>query len=899
MQVRPDVAGVPSPKQQRVFVQLDSLNTLIATNAPAQRSKAREFFSNALGAVFDLGAEAADRLDGVPVVSDWLPAAKAVFWLGVVYFHRREAREACRSFGELLADGYSVSVQLGLGDNTYARSVMDECHRQRVPCGGVRKLWYETKNAFGRENILGQIKELTDSLTTRAPLDAPKPPPDPFLGRTNELALLASQLRDRSVLVHGVLGIGKTSLVRKALQDVYPDHRKVALRCDEIKSVEKLERELLRVWPMRPLDGDDTTIALRLALRERSTVVVLENVGRLWVRDTDGLEELLQSLMALANVTFLLTALDEGLYNALAGSDVAPMPLNPLNDADRRALFVHFAPQHQADPQLDAFLIAIGGQPLVVRDEALKSHSHTSLQSMLNAWAEKTRGVRLAQNSQNLATSVDLSLEQIRHVRTASELAVLLARLPYGLDVVERLPQPLLGEAITALTSATGLAAFGSPTLRLVPPVRECLERNPGLLKTPLAPFLVDAVVASYAHEMQGYLKDMRWRRCDQPLVTPKSADWPSLPHVVELAVECGSKQLGKLAKAVQELLETLPLPGELADFVNATQGELEELFGKVVELLAVKNRPTSLSALASSSLALFSPSRQIAAFRDWPGGALINKSWRASPGAWIERQVLGPSAGKRLEMLLRFQLAKWSGTECELAQAARELEALGSPSLLGWAAYERSVALVHQLLAPKAPASLKDVHLHAKLFYPEAPHKTVSEEAMHVEKSPRPKTLREEKLVEKLFAALNEAEEFANEAHNRLLLGFTLTRRAGLERFFSRRSYRYPDSEKHLLTSAEQAHKLFAKEEDADGLVMLIRYLQTCDVAATPEYEQPGEKTASFKLFHEIVHSLRELHPPEAYLRAVQDCLGLDDKDVGLPARAPAAPRSHAASSA
>ncbi|BGP45678.1 hypothetical protein JCM10450v2_001508 [Rhodotorula kratochvilovae] len=888
----------PASAASTAFAHLDRLNTLIANNSPPQRSDVRQFFHSALRAVFDLGATTAERLDGVPVVEEWLPAAKVVFWLGVVYFHRKEAREACHAFATLLADGYGVAVQLGLGSETYARNVMDDvalaflayADKRKLSEkmeGGVRKVWYETRNAFGRENVVGTIKQLTEWLNTRCslltlmlvqsqheltttrrfnvPLDAPKPPPDPFLGRADSLALIAGQLRGKSLLVQGILGIGKTSLVRKALQDVYPDMRQVVLRCDGIKSVEKLERELLRVHPERPLEGEAIDIALRVALGECSTVVVLDNIGAVWVRDPDGVEELLQSLMSLASVTLLLTAPDETLYNALADPDVAAISLDPLNEADRCALFLHFAPQHQDDPHLAEFLAEIGGQPLVIRDEAIRSRSHASLKSMLDEWVAHNRvsSTAIGPTGGQLATSVALALKQLRQVPTASELVVLLARLPYGLDV-GRLSQRLFGDAIAALTSKTGLAAFGSETLRLFPPVRECLERDHAkLLKAPLSTALLDALVASFtgdAHELLA--AKMQPRRCNQPLVPPASADWPNFPRLLELALECGSKQLDKLADAVQELLETLPLPGELADFLCATQDELEEQFGKVVERLAIKERPTPFSALASASVALVLPSRQLAALRDWPLGGLVNKSWQASPGPWIEKKVLGPPAPRRLEVLLRFQLAKWSGTERDLAQAARDLEILGSKSLLGWAAFERSAALVSEILAPRAPASLKDVHQRERLFYPVPEPEVTAEEAGRFGKVLRPKkSLAEEKLVRKVFDALEKA---------------------------------YPYLAYHRSTHhAKRALDLYVAHKDADGLVMLIRYIQTCAVAAAPSHEEHTEKLKRFELFFEIIDALRKLHPPEAHLRAVQDCLGLEDKEVGLPPRAPASPAS------
>lgn len=127
MALRAPVPSGGQQKQAKASLLLSELNALIATNEPAQRSRVREAFNEALTTFFDLGTDVVNHLDGVPVVSEWLPPVKVIFWLGVVFCHRRDARDACRDFGRLLGDGYSVAVQLDLGEHSYARKVLDEC----------------------------------------------------------------------------------------------------------------------------------------------------------------------------------------------------------------------------------------------------------------------------------------------------------------------------------------------------------------------------------------------------------------------------------------------------------------------------------------------------------------------------------------------------------------------------------------------------------------------------------------------------------------------------------------------------------------------------------------------------------------------------------------------------
>lgn len=436
------------------------------------------------------------------------------------------------------------------------------------------------------------------------PLDPPKPPPIPFLGRFDRLQLLRGALNDKSLLIHGQHGIGKTSFARKALQDVYAGQRQVVVSCGAVDDVGQLKRELLRIRLERLRREEVVEDALQGALNQTPTVVFLDDLERLWLRDAPGVEKLLLLLVSLSGVTLVLTGLGKDLYDQLKNPDFALVPIAPFSLDERRQLFLHFAPDHLKDSDLDDLLVAIGGQPLVVRDVALQAaFAGPPLRPILDQWRNEIANFQPGQGRNgNLRTSISLALKRLADVAHAKALLALLLRLPHGLDRT-RLPDGLCALAITALVNSTGLAFVGSPTLQLFPPVREILERDGDLRETALPLDVIDALVESFSTEALAHLRKYTPRRLDVPVRPPASPDWRNLPAILELAVEVESKHLGKLVDAVQGLIIDLPLPGELADFMCATQSGLEQRFEKVIEV-RLSSRHAGLPGLIGTDLA-------------------------------------------------------------------------------------------------------------------------------------------------------------------------------------------------------------------------------------------------------------------------------------------------------
>ena len=213
-------------------------------------------------------------------------------------------------------------------------------------------------------------------------------------------------------------------------------------------------------------------------------MLVLDNLETPWEADPLAIEARISQLAAIHGLTLLVSFRGD---EHVGGARWSPRhPVAPLSDPDARALFLEIAGAAKSnDPDLPAFLEALGGVPLAICLTARRAARHPTLAGLWEQWgrlgpemASLTTGTRHRLSS--VTHSIALSLGSSRMTPDAHRLFAILGQCPAGLARSDRIA--LLGDAAFAAEEAlrgTGLAHLRPDhRLDLLPPVRDHARRS-------------------------------------------------------------------------------------------------------------------------------------------------------------------------------------------------------------------------------------------------------------------------------------------------------------------------------------------------------------------------------------------------------------------------------------
>ncbi len=342
---------------------------------------------------------------------------------------------------------------------------------------------FKTKFRTAMETIILRSQEPSKPQPAQA--SAPIPLPDLCYGRDTDIATITAALTPgAAVFVHGPGGIGKTTITQQAahhdaVKARFLD-RRWFVELDTATDRDTFDAQLLLGLHLEPTAGF-AVAAHRLG--QAPALLVLDNLETPWEAAPREIEARIGQLAAIPGLTLLASFRGD---EHVGGARWSPRhPVAPLSDPDARALFLEITGAAKStDPDLPAFLGALGGVPLAICLTARRAARHPTLAGLWGEWgrlgpevASLTTGTRHRLTS--VKHSIALSLGSSRMTPDAHRLFAILGQCPAGLAPQDR--EALLGDTAFAAGEAlcgTGLAHLrADERLDLLPPVRDHARR--------------------------------------------------------------------------------------------------------------------------------------------------------------------------------------------------------------------------------------------------------------------------------------------------------------------------------------------------------------------------------------------------------------------------------------
>jgi hypothetical protein len=442
--------------------------------------------------------------------------ADGTAYLSGTEWEYEDARHAKR---DILLYRRNAPVPTVVGDPSYGEKTVQ---RERVDSffkrlqGGYTR--YEKPEEFAKlveANLRNLIVRLLET-TNAAPRNGPASPGERgrfsddierrhrtrIFGRkrlVNALTDRVLQNARRPIGILGGPGIGKTTIAQALCQQPQIKTRfgddVLFVPCDAVRSAEVLAQALCRALGVEPGDGESALTVFIRELQDDPTLLVIDNLETPWEAEHGKIEQLLQTLAHIPNVSLIVTMRGSELPSGADWED--PLVVRPLAIRAARELFLDEAKNRTfaKDPLLDAVLRNLEGWPLAIVLLANNTRGEPSLQTVMDRW--KIDGSRifdlespepllrtLVDNHQDsLSASIAISIDSRRMTDDGRRMLSILARLPEGVrhrDLDSVLPGR--GHGAASILRKLSLVFDRDERLSLLSPIRECvLERLPCL----------------------------------------------------------------------------------------------------------------------------------------------------------------------------------------------------------------------------------------------------------------------------------------------------------------------------------------------------------------------------------------------------------------------------------
>lgn len=286
------------------------------------------------------------------------------------------------------------------------------------------------------------------------------------------------------VPVLGPAGAGKSTIALAALHDTQVAERfgkrRWFVRCQGATGRDSLVEAIARaVCPeaIPPLEPK-----ILHALEEAPAVLVLDNLETPWERDTAAVEELLGELSGVPGLALVVALRGEQRpFGPSWREAIHAGPLDPV--AARNAFLAVAGERYQNDPDLDPLLLDLDGLALAVVLLASQAEGEPDLAGLRQRWCDQRTTLLHRgwgrERQHGLEVSLELSIDSPRMTAESRRLLALLGLLPEGMareDVAALLPDS--GAEAASVLRRVGLAFDQGPRLRVLAPIRECVQRS-------------------------------------------------------------------------------------------------------------------------------------------------------------------------------------------------------------------------------------------------------------------------------------------------------------------------------------------------------------------------------------------------------------------------------------
>ena len=300
------------------------------------------------------------------------------------------------------------------------------------------------KRSQGKKNN-PQTAEIPDPLSISPQTGRVPRPTAHFIGRDEDVETLAAALTtdhgQSAVLIQGGPGIGKTELTKAIAH--HPD---VAARFGEHRYFVPLETATTAAAMCNAIaralgcDPQDSFQAAPKTLREKPSLLILDNLETPWEAERQSTHEALAELLGLPDVAILASIRGRPFVDGLRWH---PYPLDELTENAAIDLFVSVAGEPvRGDPLLPDFMDALGGSPLAIQLVARRADEKVGLKTLWKEWKRigtafaKTNNASIGRLT-SLDHSIELSFALCANDRPTVFLFSILGFFPSGLSRVD------------------------------------------------------------------------------------------------------------------------------------------------------------------------------------------------------------------------------------------------------------------------------------------------------------------------------------------------------------------------------------------------------------------------------------------------------------------------------